>query len=72
MTALKSLKDTVRHGSVRRMAAELCVLRTFGNDGEFNTCPQSVPRKCRDRLGADENQWNLGTPKRAQYAQFSK
>ena len=36
------------------LAPELCVhvLRTFGNDGEFNTCPQICPKKCRDRLRA--------------------
>eukprot|EP01043_Picozoa_sp_COSAG02_P008020 COSAG02_NODE_249_length_27097_cov_30.179155_9_plen_97_part_00 len=48
---------------------EPCVLRTFGHDGKLNTCAQSVPKKFRDILRADENQWKVDTPKRAQYAQ---
>eukprot|EP01043_Picozoa_sp_COSAG02_P015529 COSAG02_NODE_664_length_18739_cov_11.071567_7_plen_69_part_00 len=35
---------------------EPCVLRTFGHDGKLNTCAQSVPKKFRDRLHANENQ----------------
>ena len=32
------------------------VLRMFGHDGELNTCGQSVPKKFRDGMPANENQ----------------
>ena len=34
---------------------EPCVLRMFGHDGELNTCGQSVPKKFRDGLPANQN-----------------
>ena len=41
---------------LRILTSEPCVLRMFGHDGEFNTCVQSVPKKFRDGLHANENQ----------------
>ena len=47
---MRSVPETV--GST--FTSEPCVLRMFGHDREFNTCVQSVPKKFRDGLHANE------------------